>query len=362
MRIAHLINTLTCAGAEQVVASLAIYHSQCGHSVKIICLRSIGENPVDIDLLITANVEIISLDKPPGLHISTLKKLRNILINHSIEVLHTHNHLVHHYGAVAGRLAKIPAILNTLHGTSSLQMSPSWTKLLFWISCQLSHRIVCVDQQVDTVFRQNYPLLSKRLTVIENGIDLRSFLVVQHAPKQNALTLGTIGRLDSIKGHDILLRAFADLHKDHPDLQLRILGDGALRQPLIDLAKNLLISDHVHFDGFSRNTPAFLVHLDLYVISSLSEGLPLSLLEAMAASLPIVATAVGGIPGIINQAACGWLCPPRDPEALAKTLHQAITDPHLHEMGARSRQAAVDRFSIEKMANRYEILYRQLST
>lgn len=360
MRIAHLINSLTCAGAEQVVASLAAYHSQRGHSVKIICLRSIGENSVDIDPLIAAGVEIINLDKPPGIHIDTLKKLKNLLRSHPIEVLHTHNHLVHHYGAVAGRLAKVPAILNTLHGTSSLQMSPLWTKILFWISCGLSHKVVCVDQQVHSVFSRNYPYPGQRLAVIENGIDLRGFLSIQRAPRKNNLTLGTIGRLDPIKGHDILLKAFADLHKSHPDLRLRILGDGLLHQPLVNLAKDLFISDHVHFDGFSRDTPAFLAGLDLYVISSLSEGLPLSLLEAMAAGLPIVATAVGGIPKIISQAACGWLCSPGDPQALAKTLRQAIADPHFNEMGAKSRHAVAECFGIEKMANRYETLYQQL--
>lgn len=360
MRIAHMIDDLGCGGAEQVVANLAAFQSRGGHSVQVICLRDIGANPVDTDALAEAGVEIVTLDKPPGFHFGTLRKLKTHLKRHAIEVLHTHNHLVHHYGAVAARWAGIPVILNTLHGTSSLHNSPTWAKALFWLSCLISDRVVCVDPQVHDVFRKTYLVPGKRLAVIENGIGLTRFLALPRNVPGDALTFGNIGRLDPIKGHDVLLRAFGMLRKKSRRVRLRILGEGASMLDLQELAKNLSITNDVCFEGFSLNTPLFLGNIDVYVISSLSEGLPLTLLEAMGAGLPIVATSVGGITDIVKKSGCGWLCSPGDPAALAEAMNKALAAPDLAKIGARGREAAKEFFSIERMAHDYENLYKTI--
>lgn len=357
MRIAHLIDDLGCGGAEQVVASLASYQSRYRHSVQVICLRDIGPNPVDVSALAAAGVEIVSLDKPPGFHFGTLRKLRDHLKCHRIEVLHTHNHLVHHYGVVAGRWASVPVILNTLHGSVSLQSSAVWARVLFWFSCLLSHRLVCVDQKVRDVFRQGYFFPDSKLGVVENGADLGRFLALPRRTTGETVTFGNIGRLDPVKGHDILLKAIALLRREHLHVRLRILGDGDLQSDLRALAQRLSITDAVSFEGFSLDTPAFLANTDVYVISSLSEGLPLTLLEAMAAGVPVVATAVGGIPKVIDKAKCGWVCPPNNPEALADAMRQALLAPDLATIGARGRAATKKSFSIERMARDYEDLY-----
>ena len=360
MRIAHLIDDLGCGGAEQMVAGLSSCQSRSGHLVQVICLRDIGQNPVDVSVLTDAGVKIVTLDKPPGFHFGTLRKLRDHLRSHRIEVLHTHNHLVHHYGAVAARWARIPVVLNTLHGTSSLQMSASWTKVLFWFSCLLSRRVVCVDRQVHDTFRKVYLLPGRRLCVVENGIDLNRFLSIPRRAPGEVVTFGNIGRLEHVKGHDILLRAFSILRKENPCVRLRILGDGTLRHDLRGLAENLSISNDVSFEGFSLDAPSFLGSIDVYVISSLSEGLPLTLLEAMAAGLPVVATAVGGVTELVGKAGCGWLCPPANPDALADAMRKALLAPDLTAIGDRGRVVAGRSYSIERMARDYEDLYSAL--
>jgi glycosyltransferase involved in cell wall biosynthesis len=143
-------------------------------------------------------------------------------------------------------------------------------------------------------------------------------------------------------------------------VRLRILGDGDLQSDLRALAQRLSITDAVSFEGFSLDTPAFLANTDVYVISSLSEGLPLTLLEAMAAGVPVVATAVGGIPEVIDKAKSGWVCPPNNPEALADAMRQALLAPDLATIGARGRAAAKKSFSIQRMARDYEDLYHVL--
>lgn len=360
MRIAHIIDDLGCGGAEQMVASLAAWQSHKSHLVLVICLRDVGANPVNIDELREAGVEIVTLGKPPGFHLATLQKLKARLEHDRIEVLHTHNHLVHHYGVAAGRLARVPVILNTLHGIASLQTSASWTKALFWCSCLLSDRLVCVDDKVRHAFRENYCFPIRKLGIVRNGADLKRFLSLTRRAPGNTLTFGSIGRLEPVKGYSTLLRAFAVLHREDSRVRLRLLGDGTLRTDLQALAKNLSISNAVSFEGFSLDTPSFLAGIDIYVLSSLSEGLPLTLLEAMAAGLPIVATAVGGVPELIERSKCGWLCLPGDPEALAETMRMAIAAPDPRAIGALGRRFVAESYSVERMADDYDNLYRAL--
>jgi len=359
MRIVQLVDSLDCGGAEQVAASLAVRQSQQGHLVRVVCLRDLGPLPVDVQALRGANVEIVTLHKPPGFHFGTLRRLMRYLKQNRIDVLHTHNHLVHHYGAVAGRWAGTPVIVNTLHGTATLRM-PRWAKALFWLSCLISHRVVSVSTQVREAFRKAYLLPGKKLGVVDNGIDLSRFLAIPRRAQGEIMTFGNVARLDPVKDHENLLRAFSILRKRGPRVRLRLLGDGELRSALEQLAKSLSIANDVQFEGFSLDTPAFLGTIDIYVISSLNEGLPLTMLEAMAAGIPIVATAVGAIPDVLGDAQCGWLCAPSNSSELAEAMRKALVSPDLAVIGARGRSAAKERYSVERMARDYEILYETL--
>jgi len=357
MRIAHVIDSLDCGGAEQVAASLAVCQSRQGHSVWVVCLRGLGSQPVGTQALGKAGVNIVTLEKPPGFHLHTLRKLAAFLKEQRIDVVHAHNHVVHHYGAVAARWAGAPAVLNTLHGSSSLLMAPLWTKVLFWLSCVISDRVVSVCLQVQEVFRKSFPLPGKKTCVVNNGVDLSRLPAIPPRARGKVLTFGTIGRLDPVKDHANLLEAFAILRNKHPDTQLRLLGDGILRHELQQLAATLSVADAVCFEGFDLDVARFLGSIDVYVISSRSEGLPLTLLEAMGAGLPVVTTAVGEVPRIIGAARGGWLCPPSSPEKLAEAMAKALEEPDLSTMGAANRRAAEQYYSAERMAHDYEALY-----
>lgn len=359
MRIVHLINSLDYGGAEQVVASLAATQARAGHSIWLVCLRDKGPHPVNIVPMVEAGVQIITLEKPEGLHLGTLRKLATFLATKRIEVIHTHNHLVHHYGAVAARLAKVPAIVNTLHGTSTLKM-PVPAKMLYWFSCMLSDRVVSVCAQVHAVFKREYRLPTRILWTVDNGIELSPFLAIKRRAPSEITTFGMIGRFDPVKDHECLIRAFTILKAKHPTIRLRLLGDGYLRSTLESLARKLGVVEDIHFVGFSLDTAQFLSEIDIYVISSRSEGLPLTLLEAMGSGLPIVATAVGGIPEIIGKANCGWLCKPDNPVGLAGAMEEALEAPNRPAIGLCSRHAAEMHYSVSRMGREYESLYRQI--
>jgi glycosyltransferase involved in cell wall biosynthesis len=207
---------------------------------------------------------------------------------------------------------------------------------------------------------KNFHLSKKKLCIVDNGIDLSRFLKIRRQPIGDTVTFGKIGRFDPVKDHDNLIRAFSILKKRYARVKMRLLGDGESRHGMEVLTKKLGIADDVIFEGFSRYTDQFLSRIDIYVISSRSEGLPLTLIESMGAALPIVATAVGGIPEIVEKARCGWLCPPSDPDKLAGAMEKALMASDLKKIGERSRKAAVDYYSLERMTCNYEQLYTQL--
>lgn len=359
MRIAHLIDDLGCGGAEQVVVNLATAQAHNGNPVWILCLRGLGDQTVNLLPLEQAGIATVLLHKPSGLHFGTLRRLYRFLKAQRIDVLHAHNHLVQHYAAVSARLAPTFCV-NTLHGTASIQSAPGWSKVLFWASCLISDQVVSVCADVDTVLRGAFHLPVGKLSVVDNGIDFTDFLGIERAADRIPTTFGTIARLEPVKDHWTLIRAFSLLRREHPGIRLRILGDGSLRQKLQDLASGLRVADAVRFDGFSLNTAGFLSEIDVYVISSRSEGLPLTLLEAMGAGLSIVATSVGEIPRILSEADCGWLCPPSSPESLRDSMRAALLAPDRKSVGAKGRAFAMNRYSSGRMAKDYAELYARL--
>jgi glycosyltransferase involved in cell wall biosynthesis/peptidoglycan/xylan/chitin deacetylase (PgdA/CDA1 family) len=358
MRIAHLVDSLDYGGAEKVVVGLALQQAR-RHAAHVICLRDLGPQPLGVSTLARAGVQVATLGKPSGPHAGTLVKLIKYLRRHRIEVVHTHNHLVHHYGAVAGRLAGCPAIINTLHGSATLTMN-AWAKALFWTSSRLGHKVVSVCRQVHDVFRAAYRLPCGHYAVVNNGVDMPAATNVGHCSRSTPMTFGNVARFDPVKDHDTLLRAFAVVRKQRPYARLRLLGDGELLPDMKQLAEQLSIADNVEFEGFSPDASSFLKKIDVYVIASRNEGLPLTLLEAMAAGIPVVSTAVGGVPEIIGDAGCGWLCRPSDINDLATTMVKALDRPDLNLVGARGRQAVERHYSVERMACDYESLYESV--
>lgn len=356
LRIVHLIDSLDCGGAEQIVANLAATQSRNGHNVLLVCLRGLGPRPVDVKALNEVGVRIVTLKKPAGFHFATLRKLTTLLRVNSADIVHTHNHLVHHYGAFAGRLALTPAIVNTLHGTSNLCM-PFPAKVLYWLSCLIGNSVVSVCAQVHDVFSSAYMLRAKSHCMIDNGIDLTRFVTLRRRAPGEHFTFGMIARFDAVKHHENLIRAFGHLKASYPNVRLKLLGEGDLKADMESLANGLGVSDSISFEGFSLDTPGFLGDIDAYVISSRSEGLPLTLLEAMGAALPIVSTAVGGIPSIVTNGICGWLCAPENHEELATAMKSALLSRDLSEIGNRNRAIAIKHYSIDRMAREYEDHY-----
>ncbi|HLI86856.1 MAG TPA: glycosyltransferase [Bryobacteraceae bacterium] len=356
LRILELVNNLDTGGAETMASSLSLELARMGHQVDVACLREFGRMTVPAERFAENGVHLWQCGKRDGWSAPVVWKLARFLKSERIDVIHSHNPLVTHYAAAAAFLAGTPLSVATIHGTNTLALRRG-ERALFASACRLTDRIVLVCRQVHEEFCRRFPALAGRASAIPNGIEVEELLAVAPRTFSSEFVFGSVGRLAPVKDFHSLLAAFALVYRQIPRCRLEILGSGELQADLESFAAGLGLGQVVTFRGWSPDVAGFLSRVDAFVLSSRSEGLPMSVLEAMAAGLPVVSTAVGGVPELIETANCGWLARPGDPRDLAQKMALAITNRNGH--GARGREAVREWYSAGCMARRYSGLFEQ---
>lgn len=368
MRIFHLVPNLNFGGLQKVVRLLAVSQSQSGHSVTIGCWTNASNHPEGERELERAGAQIVYLRRATdgGMlsgRMLLLRKLKGRLGAGNADILHVHNPFNYYlYGALAARAAGGTKIVNTIHITAMFD-HPRFGRrgrALFWTAAMLSDGLISVCSEVDTFLRARFFLPGTKMFVVDNGIDLAPFLAVPARRRRDEVVFGFAGRMAPEKNHRVLIEAFALLRRRHRNVRLRLLGGGALEPKLKEQVHSLGLDDVIEFCGFSHDVAGFLGGLDVFVLPSDFEGLPLSLLEAIASGLPVVATAVDGVPQIVQNTGSGWLCPPDNAEALAAAMESAIASPDRGDRGERARQLVAAGYSAARMAGDYDRLYREL--
>ena len=356
MTIVQVVRSLEWGGLERLAVDLAAAQQDAGNRVVVYSVYK-GE-PALLHDAKRAGIRVVEFNKSTGFSISTLRKIAMQLRRDRATVVHTHNELVHTYGAIAGRLAGVPCIVNTIHGTKG-EMDPhlnrNYRALLPWTDA-----VVTVSGETAAQFAAERIRYRGKFRVIRNGIPVARFVAKSARPGSQwpRIRIGTVARLVDVKDQATLIRMFHILHKSYPQAELHLLGDGPLRRNLELLSNQLALSGRITFYGASPNVAEFLSGLDLFVLSSLNEGLPLAVLEGMAAGLPIVSTRVGGICEIAPENTVAEYCPPGDPEAFARTIQSVLAPERLKAMGQAAQKLAQLSFTIEVMSRAYEALYR----
>jgi glycosyltransferase involved in cell wall biosynthesis len=267
------------------------------------------------------------------------------------------------YGFLASVLAHVPIVIATMQQ----YMKPPWGRTVY-----LQHRLVekfidryiAVSDAVAQQLRKTFHVPAYKIHVIHNSIPIDRFNCTASQAFKAKLNLGserqvvlTVARLDPQKGYSYLLEAIQHVH----DAIFVIAGDGPEKTALEVQADKLGIDDRVIFLGYRQDIPELLAGCDLFVLPSLYEGLPLSILEAMAAGKAVVATAVGGTPEAVLDGETGLLVPPSDPVALARAIREILSNPSLlRKMGATGRERVVREFSSATMVHRISHLYEEL--
>lgn len=348
-----------------MVIDLVTVQQQQGHRCQVLCLFEPGTQAQE---LAGQGIPVRACGKRRGMDLRALFRLRRALTEHATDVLHTHNAVAHYHAVWASRGMTLQRVLNTRHGMGVNRRSGrrEWRYRRALTRTDVV-ATVCDAARNDAVRRGIVPLAKVR--VVPNGIRVEAFQPVspgRQASLRQALGLasrtrliGSVGRLNWAKDQASLIRAFALVQRQLPDTVLLLIGDGELRTELQQCAAAEGLAERVHFLGDRSDVQQILSGLDLFALSSLSEGYSMALLEACASALPIVATAVGGNSEIVRDGVSGRLVPASDPVALADAMTALLSEPSLAQALAAAARAWVEvEGSLERMATRYDALYR----
>jgi glycosyltransferase involved in cell wall biosynthesis len=362
--ILHLTETSEPGGSETVLAYIAANLDPDRYRSRI-CLLHEGWltnhlRELELEYQIIENRH--SYD--PGF----LMRLLRLIRREKIDLVHSHEFMMNVYGAIAAKLRGIPMI-GTVHG--KVYFTEKKPRLLAYkLAFRICSRMIAVSEDLKEYLIESINLEKPgKVLTIYNGIDLTRFAVGGYPDdvarelsiEPGTVVAGSVGSLFEVKGFEYLLRAAKKVKTAIPKFRLLIVGEGRQEEPLKQLAETLGLRDAVDFMGFRKDVPRLLNLLDIYVCSSISEGLSLSILEAMASGKPIVATSVGGNPELVVDGQNGFLVPPEDPGALSERVIDLARDEKLRlSMGKRSRQIAEEKFSLKTMIENYQRLYERL--
>jgi glycosyltransferase involved in cell wall biosynthesis len=365
LRILHLITRLSVGGAERLLIDLVRRLDATRFESLVCCIQARGELAAELE---AAGMPVVCLERMRGKRFDwrAVADLRRLLRREGVSLVHSHLYHANLYGRLAAILASVPAVA-TVH---NVYTRPKFHRRVLnrWLA-RRSARVIAVSDQVRHDLLTYDGIDPARVVTIRNGIDLRrvaSALTREQARARlsipgGTLAIGCVGRLEEQKGHRYLLDACALLAREAGLGRFRVLlvGDGRLRAALEQHAAALGIGASVSFLGMRSDVADILRALDIYAMPSLWEGLPLAMLEAMAAGLPVVISEVGGVAEALDER-CGVRVAPKDSGALADALRQLATQPERRRsLGSAARARAEAEFGAEAMIARLSRVYEE---
>lgn len=361
LSIAHVLSSFGLGGQERIALELARAQRARGHHVIAVSLAPPPEGPIAAELS-AAGVPALTVPKGRGVDPTLPLRLARELYRHRVDVVHTHNPQPLVFAALAARLVGA-GLVHTKHGRNPV---PTRRRVLLRAAATQADAFVAVSPVTADVARERHEVALDRLFVIDNGIDtsryetspaVRADVRRELGIDAAARVVGTVGRVAAEKDHALLVRACAPWLA--ADRVLVIAGDGPLMPELRAAVAALgTRSAHVRLLGLRTDIPRVLSALDVFALSSRTEGLPVVLLEAMATGLPTASTAVGGIPSVLSDAT-GLLVPSGDADALGAAITALLGDAdRARSMGDRARIECRARYGLDAMVDAYLALYR----
>ena len=350
VKIVHLVDNMEIGGAEKLIAMLCQWQREQGHDPSVRCLYRIGL----LGEQLRKDGFEVALADPSGS--GRFDKIYFGLRKLKPDVLHCHNATATILGSAPARFAGVQSIIATRHG---IVAPPHHLRreLKFSLASRCCDWIVAVcDQARSNLMAAPFAARAKIVRIYNAVRGLSS--AASPRMMKSGFTLVNVARLNWAKDQETLLRAFACAKSRVPDLQLWIVGDGDLRCRLEGLSRELGLSGSVTFFGEQQDVSPFLQGADLFVLSSVTEGVPISLLEALQASLPAVVTNVGGIAEVTRLSEAILSVPPSNPEALAAAIEKmARSRGELPQLGKMARSCYLRNFAFDRMASEYMALY-----
>ncbi len=369
IHVVHGVLSLDVGGLERLVLDLASAGVEFGNRVTIVCVEGSGVLAAQAE---RAGARVISLDKPTGRRPDFIAKAESLLAELSPDVVHTHQLGAAYYLGLAAHRLGVP-VVHTEHG-NVFARAAQWgrairTHLLLRRLRPAVAEFCCVSSDIAAVLTRWWAVPRAVVSVVPNGIrveatsngDARRRVRESLDIPIDAALVGTVGRLVEVKRQDLMIRAVARLSDRVAGLHLLLVGDGPDRAQLDALAQRLGVTDRVRFAGYQSCPEPFFDAMDVFCLTSRSEGLPVSLLEAWRAERPVVASKVGGIPAVVAHEVDGLLFDFGDESALDQALFRALTDRALAErIGQAGHRTLSAKYSIDRMFDAYDRRYRRL--
>src|SRR3989344_6555451 len=375
MKILYVITKSNWGGAQRHVYDLATAMRDKGHEVAV-ALGGDGTLRTKLEAagIYTHSVASLGRDISTGKDTGSLKEIISIVRHRRPDVLHLHSPKAAGLGAVAGRLMGVKSIIHTVHGWAFNEDRPVNQRVLIyffsWLTMILCHTTVLLSER-EYIQALHFPWVKNKLQLIPLGIKPTILLSIDGAKQAVAkqlgmsntefnkkIVVGTIAELHPNKGFPYLINAFALVVSQHPQAILVIIGDGQELTSLHMLIKERKLEKNIFLAGYMENAAEYLKAFTVFVLSSIKEGLPYVILEAGNASLPVVATTVGGIPEVIEDMKSGVLVQPKNIKELAHALSFMIEHPsERKKYGAALKIRVLKDFSLERMIHDVEVFY-----
>lgn len=348
-RVVHVTQTLELGGLEKLLIEFARHTDRGRFDLHFVSLSGRGVLAEDLE---ACGWPVTSLQHAAGLRPRLLWRLTQLFRSLRADVVHTHDDRPLIYGALAARLARVKHVLHTRHGQSK-ETSRRQRKLIRFAARRTDH-FVCVSRDSARLAVEN-GMPAAKVSTLWNGIDLDRFAC--SGPRLDGPVV-TVARLNPEKDIATLVRAVALAIRECHSLRLEIAGDGVCLSDLKALVAERKLTEQVRFLGAVRDVPALLERASLFVLPSLSEGVSLTLLEAMARGLPVVATNVGGTPEVVVDGVTGLLVPAASPSELARAMLRLLANPEMaRQIGHAGRERVEAHFDVRRMVGAYERLY-----
>ena len=368
-RVVHVVYSFSIGGLENVIVQLINRLPADEFEHIVLSLTTISDFK---DRITQPGVQFIALNKPSGHAIPLYPRIYKLLRQLKPDIVHTCNLAALEIAPLAW-LARVPLRIHAEHGWDAHDpngSNPRYRKLRKIYTPFVSH-YVAVSRDIDDYLAQAIGIPPKRHSLIANGVDTDTFSPKGHAPASvpgcpfvpgEHWLMGTVGRLQTVKNQPLLARAFVKLIKDHPEAALRIrlviVGEGGLRADIESILATAGLQHLAWMAGARNDVAQIMQALDCFVLPSQAEGTSCTLQEAMACGLPVVATAVGGTPDLVEEGMTGHLVPSEDAQAMANALWRCYSEPETAaRYGQTARARALVHFGLAGMIDRYRSLF-----
>jgi len=363
VKVLQLISSGGYYGAENMLLNLCASQEQSGCQNSLLLFYNVH----------VPNVEFYERARRRGLSVRmvhckgradwrAVRQIEEYIQEDAVDLVHTHGYKADLYGYLAAWRCHKPVVAtchNWVGGTAALGIYNHLDRMvlkkfnaLAAVSDAVAHRLLA------------FGVPTEKIKTIANGIDVTAFERAQPLPllkAEDGTVVGIVARLDLQKGFEYLLRAARDLCKTTPDLKIVIVGEGPDREKIEEMIEQYGLQSNVILAGQQSNMPAVYAAMDIFVLPSLNEGLPMTVLEAMAASKPVIASRVGAIPSVIKDGENGLLVAAKDSEGLRNAIASLLSDPERRRrLGDQAHAWVSQNYTSEAMALNYREMYEEV--